>query len=128
MEILAFIGSILGVTAALINRKQVVVHITNDSSSFTANNSAVLLPADISEAAAQPTKSIERRATIGGRCIRTTIALFVGVGAFIVAVATEPDTMGPVSWLMGGVLLSSLTIAAYQVVLVGLLLVKKLLR
>lgn len=110
MEILGFLGAIIGLIAAIINRKQIVVHTT---SHYT--NTAT-------------TSGYAPSVTIGKRFKRACLAMGIGFGFMIIAATAEPNQMGPVSKTMAIPFVIGFVVAAYQVLAMFIMVLAKLWR
>jgi hypothetical protein len=110
MEFLAFLGAIIGLIAAIINRKQIVIHTT----------------APYQQAVA--TTVSRQTITVGKRLKRAGVALGLGFGCVMLAAMFEPGKMGGVSAFAGFAMLTAFVTAAYQVLAVLIMVIVRLWR
>ena len=110
MEVLGFLGAVIGLIAALINRKRIVVHTTAPDSNALVSS--------------QHRPAI----TIGKRLKRACLAVGIGICCIVIAAIADPAEMGRVSKTMAFPFVIGIVIAAYQMLAIVIMIIGRLWR
>ena len=112
MEIIGFLAAIIGLIAAVLNRKKIVVHMTA-AEAYSVGRAA---------------GGRRRSATILKRFKRACIALVIGVACLFGAVYFDPKGTGSASVVLAMLFFAGFAVAAYQLLALFLMILIRLWR